>query len=297
MPPRRKQQPLQKELTPPPPDTQHDKDQDQPEQEPDSQEEGDGDGEGEGEGDTDDQQQPLDQQEDPMAARKARMQLLRKRMNESAQANRKDLIKDTNTAKANVRALAKLERKRKQAEAMGEKQEALETGEDLERKRAWEYSIDDNEKWEKKLARKGRRAEFAFTDYDDIARRKYKKDLDVFKPDLKAYEKQRQAAQGASDALVGSSSALAASEDLYRDANSFVYADHKPSEEAIDRVIGKINLDLDKRQKRSRERKNEDEGDITYINEKNKHFNKKLDRFYNQHTKEIRDNFERGTAL
>lgn len=85
---------------------------------------------------------------------------------------------------------------------MGEKQEAQETGEDLERKRAWEYTIEDNEKWDKKVARKGRRGDFSFTgqfgsgrrrlwavwrwcmvltrrdshtDYDDIARRKYKK--------------------------------------------------------------------------------------------------------------------------
>ena len=65
----------------------------------------------------------------------------------------------------------------------------------------------------------------------------------MFKPDLASYNKQRAAADGASSALVGSSAALAASEDLYRDANSFVYADHKPSEDAIDRVIGKINLE------------------------------------------------------
>ncbi len=32
-----------------------------------------------------------------------------------------------------------------------------------------------------------------------------------------------------------------AAESLYRDANSLLYADNKPSEEAIDRVIGKIN--------------------------------------------------------
>ena len=46
---------------------------------------------------------------------------------------------------------------------MGEKSEARETGEDLERKRAWEYSIEDNERWDKKMARKGRRADFTFT--------------------------------------------------------------------------------------------------------------------------------------
>lgn len=46
---------------------------------------------------------------------------------------------------------------------MGEKAEALETGEDLERRKAWEYTIEDNEKWDKKSARKDRRADHAFT--------------------------------------------------------------------------------------------------------------------------------------
>ncbi|SCV69086.1 BQ2448_2106 [Microbotryum intermedium] len=234
--------------------------------------------------------------------RLAKVKALRQRMTESAKANRQDLITESNQRRDSARNLAKLERKRQQAEAMGEKQQALETGEDLERKRAWDYTIEDNERWDNKVARKNRRAEFSFTDYDDIARRKYKKDMDVFKPDHKAYNSQRAAAHDAA-ALVASSSsnpdarALLAAQDLYRDANSFVYADHKPSEDAIDRVIGKINLDLNARENRSRERKNEVEGDITYINEKNKHFNKKLERYYDAVTKDIRDSFERGTAL
>jgi pre-mRNA-splicing factor SYF2 len=53
---------------------------------------------------------------------------------------------------------------------MGEKLEAEETGEDLERKRNWEYSIEDNERWEKKLARKERRAQFEFTGSHDFVR-------------------------------------------------------------------------------------------------------------------------------
>jgi hypothetical protein len=87
-----------------------------------------------------------------------------------------------------------------------------------------------------------------------------------------------------------------AAESLYRDANSLLYADNKPSDEAIDRVIGKINheyvlwlcatlisslitysISLDKRRKFSRKRPNEDTGDITYINEKNRIFNKKVE--------------------
>ena len=54
---------------------------------------------------------------------------------------------------------------------------------------------------------------------------------------------------------------------------------------------------VDKKSKFSRKRHNEDEGDVTYINEKNKQFNQKLDRFYNKYTAEIRDSFERGTMI
>ncbi|BGP53917.1 hypothetical protein JCM8202_006110 [Rhodotorula sphaerocarpa] len=225
---------------------------------------------------------------------------LRKRMGESARANRQDVIAEVNAQRASARTLAKLERKRQQAEAMGEKARAIETGEDLERKKNWEYSIEDNERWDKKLARKERRADYSFTDYDDVTRRKYKKDLDDFKPDLATYNKQREATLQ-SDALVASATGgqlgpVLDNNGLYRDANSFVYADHKPTEDQVDRMISKMNSDIDKRQKRSRQR-DEDEGDITWINEKNRQFNRKLSRYYDDVTRETRENFERGTAL
>jgi pre-mRNA-splicing factor SYF2 len=125
-----------------------------------------------------------------------------------------------------------------------------------------------------------------------------------------------------------------AADGLYRDANSLLYADSKLSDEAIDRVIGKINdeyvvgsyafpshhslitffISIDKRRKFSRKRPNDDSGDITYINEKNRIFNKKVEhsfcppriglisfpkiaRYFDKYTAEIRASFERGTAL
>ncbi|MBZ6376941.1 MAG: pre-mRNA-splicing factor SYF2 [Kocuria palustris] len=73
------------------------------------------------------------------------------------------MIAEVNAQRASARTLARLERKRQQAEAMGEKARAAETGEDLERKKNWEYSIEDNERWDKKQARKERRADYSFT--------------------------------------------------------------------------------------------------------------------------------------
>lgn len=260
---------------------------------------------------------------DSNAVRLAKMKALRRRLHESSQANRRDTAAESNKRRVTAQEAARLERKRQQAEVFQEKLEAAADGEDLERKKAWEYSIADNEAWDKKLARKARRAQFDFTDFDDVARRKYKRDIDSLKPDLKSYNAQRSEALGLTNGsasnevatIAGSSSEVArANEMLYRDANSFVYADHKPTEEQIDKVIHKMNMDADKRNKFSRKRKQENE-DVTYINEKNRQFNKKLARYFDKYTSETRgeyfhsqsaiiltfpafsDNFERGTAL
>lgn len=100
-----------------------------------------------------------------------------------------------------------------------------------------------------------------FIDDAHAARRKYKKDLDHLKPDLDAYNAQKEAAFGLAAGTLtnGNSSSAAglaslqvatvshqqqlAAENLYRDANSLLYADSKPSEEAIDRVVSKLNLE------------------------------------------------------
>lgn len=119
---------------------------------------------------------------------------------------------------------------------MGEKLDALETGEDLERKRNWEYSLEDNERWSKKQDRKDRRTDHGFASYDESARRKYKKDIDGFKPDLNGYREQRERVMGidagpstsaGSEIVHGSSDyhqLVPGADQLYRDANSFVYA-------------------------------------------------------------------------
>ena len=183
--------------------------------------------------------------------RLAKMNQLRRRMQESSQANRKDAIQESTVRKLSAQESARLERKRKIAEALGEQIEAEDSGMDPERKRAWEYTVEDNERWDAKLAKKERRSKFEFTDFDDVARRKYKRDIDDLKVDLKSYNAQRREALGSSAAAgtdliateAGSSAVQRANEMLYRDANSFVYADHKPSDEAIDKVVQKLNME------------------------------------------------------
>ncbi|KAI3613132.1 syf2 splicing factor family protein [Moniliophthora roreri] len=236
-----------------------------------------------------------------MEERKAKLEQLKKRMAASSKANRASLIEESAKSKITARDAARLERQRKLAEMLRTKADAEERGEDVERAKNWEYTIEENDNWEKKLARKARRADFEFHDDAHASHRKYKKDLDMVKPDLAAYQQQKDLALGVGSSASGTSSLQVlptsheqqlAAENLYRDANTLMYGDSKPSEEAIDRVVSKINKDIDKRGKFSRKRLNEDEGDITYINEHNR-----IARYYDKYTTEIRNSFERGTAL
>jgi pre-mRNA-splicing factor SYF2 len=248
---------------------------------------------------------------------------------------------------------ARLERQRKLAEVLRTQAEAEDRGEDVERQKNWEWTIEENDNWEKKKARKARRADYEFhgrglchSSHDDIhhsgvddvhaARRRYKKDLDLIKPDLVAYSRQKEAVLGLapgslskSGSSTPSSSALTTFDPSGGQASvaeSFIvlyilwytclrWFHHlnngwlqRASTEMpilycmlttsllktpliewlarstestlmcnlVSTVALTLRRSIDKKGKFSRKRLNEDEGDITYINERNRVFNKKV---------------------
>jgi len=72
---------------------------------------------------------------------------------------------------------------------------------------------------------------------------------------------------------------------------------HKPDKQGLDRMVGELQKADERRNKFSRRRESNPSADVTYINERNKIFNKKIARAFDQYTVEIRQNLERGTAL
>ncbi|CAB4409170.1 unnamed protein product [Rhizophagus irregularis] len=227
---------------------------------------------------------------------------LRNRMDEGESANRKEVYEEHQRKKTNPRELMRQERKREEAEKLLAKQQAEERGEDYERSRFWEYSIESVEKWEKKQEKKAKKSDVAFTDYNQVATKKYKKQINELKPDLAAYNEQKAAAIASSSLIKAEDGQIVpvdTESSFYRDANSLQYAsvDNQPSREAIDRVVADVNKTIARREKSSRQKTINDEDDITYINERNRRFNEKIGRFYDKYTKEIKENFERGTAL
>lgn len=83
----------------------------------------------------------------------------------------------------------------------------------------------------------------------------------------------------------------------YYAANPILEGKAKDSKDAINRMVEDLEGQIEKRKNFSRRRMHNDEADIDYINEKNARLNKKLDRYYGEYTKEIKQNLERGTAI
>jgi len=86
--------------------------------------------------------------------------------------------------------------------------------------------------------------------------------------------------------------------DFYRDANSISYASYdKISKDNINRMTSELEENIDKRRKFSRHRSNQEITDVTSINNRNKHYNRKLARAFDPYTIDLKQNLERGTAL
>lgn len=85
--------------------------------------------------------------------------------------------------------------------------------------------------------------------------------------------------------------------EFYRDGDSMVYGQApKVSEEAVDRMVAELEDRHKKRKEFSRRRTFYESRDVDSINDRNAHFNKKLERSYGAFTAEIKQNLERGTG-
>ncbi|KAF9164307.1 hypothetical protein BGX21_009360 [Mortierella sp. AD011] len=230
-----------------------------------------------------------------MAERMEKLKGLRQKMNASKQANRADLMTEHQKSKINKREEAKKERLREEAEKLMAKRDAEEAGEDYERSQFWNYSAESVEKWNEKQEAKRIRMDNKFTDWDQVNHKKYLKQVGELKPNLAAYNAKKEAAMHTNE---DGELVVASDSGFYRDANSVAFlSDDKPDTLAVDRLAADVAKQIDARTRFSKRRAQRDDEDVNYINDANRRFNQKISRFYDKYTKEIRDDFERGTAL
>jgi len=238
--------------------------------------------------------------------RKARFAALRARNADSRSANLKETKAENQRLSVDPSTLTSLNRKRDVAAHKLLKADTEEAGEDFERKRAWDWTIEESEAWDRKMEKKqARRDETAFQDFRAEAQRVYGRQMRELKPDRAAYDAEKaqlieSAARGGGLEIIETAEGELVAVDregkFYSTADSTDFVGNKPSKENVDKLVNDIRKAEEARNK-SRKNRGDDGGDVTYINEKNKQFNMKLARFYDKYTKDIRDNFERGTAL
>lgn len=240
--------------------------------------------------------------------RQARFRALQARAKTSATHNLKAAAAESHRLATDPTLLSSLSRKQAIASHNLLKADTTASGEDFERKRAWDWTIEESERWDKRMAKKDRnREDVAFQDYRQDARKIYKRQLRDMKPDVEHYAKekaeavQRAAASGGLEIVENEEGELVAVDKdgvFYSTADSTGFVENKPEKAAVDRLVKGIQKAEEVRMKKRRERGMEqEEGDVTYINDKNKQFNQKLARLYNKYTAEIRDSFERGTMI
>ena len=214
--------------------------------------------------------------------RQTRFKALQARQSESRNQNRKETAAESKRLSTDPSLLNSLNRKHAIASHKLMKADATASGEDFERKRAWDWTIEESERWDKRMAKKEKhKDDVAFQDYRQNARKVYKRQRrEMGAPDMEAYEQEKVAAlkraaeSGRLEVVETNNGELVAVDrdgTFYSTAETTDFTQSKPEKAAVDRLVNDLKKAEDVRLKKRRDRgREEDEGDVTFINEKNK---------------------------
>lgn len=216
---------------------------------------------------------------DTLTGRQKRLFELRLKMNEARKANQTAMVAEKKKLEAPVepRGISKQKWLEERKKKIGKLLDA--NGLDMSKA----YMLDTQEmaeskykKWEKEPAPAGWDVFNQRTLYN--AYKKRTKNIEI---DLDEYNQMK-----------------VADPEFYREASSLQYGKAPNiSEEKVDKMVKELKEREDKSRSFSRRRKFCEEKDIDSINDRNEHFNKKIERAFGKYTLEIRNNLERGTAL
>jgi len=227
----------------------------------------------------------------PKNERERRLFELRMRMNQGRVKNSKEVVEEQkrNSDPDYAKKQADFRHKRALAEdAGGDKGKAKgEDADDPSEKpgavpKGKDYLNDTVEKVEMREAKKkkGNPDAFGWDVFNqDSLYRAHDTRLKHMTFDEKAYTEQKEKVEAQGDAAM---------------ASGFGF---QPSEEGKERLQEAMDKMVAKKGDFSRRRLHVAEEDATYVNERNRHFNKKLQRAFGAYTEETRQNLERGTAL
>lgn len=206
---------------------------------------------------------------------KIRLQQLKQRRRMASNSNLREVLEENERSKR-ASSEKKISRDLKRIENEEEKQKAEESGQNYELNKSLNYQADELDKWERACKKRDNPTR-GFIDFEFEANRQYSR--------LTRRLHKRVENEVGADKLE--------EKDDSRPVSSLIL----DSKEGVEKMVEDVNKQIEVRSKRSRRRRFDDEADVDYINERNMRFNKKLERFYGSYTDEIKQNFERGTAM
>lgn len=201
----------------------------------------------------------------------------------ASHSNFKEVLEENEKSKRAPNWEKRIERDLKKIQTEEERQKAEEAGQDYELTKSLNFQADELEKWERARASK-KKHDPGFIDFEYESKRQYSRLTKQLKPDLEQYQAVKE--------RVGEDTFY-----LKNKEDTPVSSLTLDTKEGVQRMVEDVNKQIEVRSKRSRRRRFDDEADVDYINERNMRFNKKLERFYGNYTDEIKQNFERGTAI
>lgn len=208
-----------------------------------------------------------------------RLRSLHTKRNEARQMNHQEVVEEDKRNNLPINWEARKRRAEWILADETKRKEAVQKGEDYDRVKLLNIEATEAEIMDRK--RKKKNPDTGFADYEQATIRQYNRLVKGIKPDMEYYERQKNKLGDA----------------FYGGRNTILHGLHQDSKEGVDRMVDDLEKQISKREKYGRRRMHNDDADIDYINERNMNFNKKLERFYGEHTTEIKQNLERGTAV
>jgi len=221
---------------------------------------------------------------------KARLAAMKAERAKAREDNQTQVVEEDRVSKLPKGFEARAARAQFEVEYNKRKEAAAERGVDFDRIKARSMTVEEAERWANSKRRKKNAKATGEDDEEDVdgssyewmAASQYKKRVKKMKANMEAY----------------ADSTKAWGDDDYS-ADSLQYAQGaRPSAAAIDGLVAEVHEDI-KRKIKAKTRRDPVYTDsaVDYINEKNRKFNRDLEKYYGKYTKDIKDSFERGTAL
>lgn len=210
-----------------------------------------------------------------------RLRKLHNARNEARNYNRKEVVEEDRRKKQPKNWESKRRRLEWQLEEEERRQQLADEGKDYDQLQQLDASSELLERQAQARKRK-KNPDHGFSTYENATARQYERLTRQLQPDGEQYERDRE---------------QLGDDKFYATSSTILHNERKDPVECVDRLVEDLDKQLEKRRRFSRRRGQDTDGEIDFINDRNRKFNEKLNRFYAEHTRDIKQNLERGTAV